>query len=149
MLFDSLPSRFIERMQRLYGADTAAVLAQEGAPARGLRVNTLKCTVGQFRALWQGAAQPVAFCPEGFQVDAAFKAGADPLHHAGAYYMQEPSAMSAVTVLAPRPGERILDLCAAPGGWCFPPAPLRRRKTSARLRLFLCGIRSLNWSTPA
>ena len=116
MLFDSLPSRFIERMQRLYGADTAAVLAQEGAPARGLRVNTLKCTVGQFRALWQGAAQPVAFCPEGFQVDAAFKAGADPLHHAGAYYMQEPSAMSAVTVLAPRPGERILDLCAAPGG---------------------------------
>ena len=53
MLFDSLPSRFIERMQRLYGADTAAVLAQEGAPARGLRVNTLKCTVGQFRRLWR------------------------------------------------------------------------------------------------
>ncbi len=155
MLFDSLPSRFIERMQRLYGADTAAVLAQEGAPARGLRVNTLKCTVGQFRALWQGAAQPVAFCPEGFQVDAAFKAGADPLHHAGAYYMQEPSAMSAVTVLAPRPGERILDLCAAPGGkstqiaaalggsgWLWSNEYVRARAKVLAQNIERCGVRN-------
>ncbi len=39
-----------------------------------------------------------------------------PLHHAGAFYSQEPSAASAVTVLDPQPGETVLDLCAAPGG---------------------------------
>ena len=42
--------------------------------------------------------------------------GRQPLHHAGAFYVQEPSAASAVTVLAPVPGDRVLDLCAAPGG---------------------------------
>lgn len=110
------PPRFIERMGRIYGAQVDEVLADDASPARGLRVNTLKCGVERFRSLWQGAAEPTPFCPEGFRVDHAFKAGADPLHHAGAYYMQEPSAMSAVTVLAPKPGERILDLCAAPGG---------------------------------
>lgn len=111
-----LPTGFVERMRKLYGDEADAVMAGEGLPARGLRVNTLKCTVKRFRELWQGTAEPVPFCREGFRVNAAFKAGADPLHHAGAYYMQEPSAMSAVTVLAPQPGERILDLCAAPGG---------------------------------
>lgn len=112
----AFPPRFIERMRQMYGSQADEVLADDSAPARGLRVNTLKCSVEHFRELWQGAAEPVPFCPEGFAVDPAFKAGADPLHHAGAYYMQEPSAMSAVTVLAPKPGERILDLCAAPGG---------------------------------
>lgn len=110
------PPRFIERMRQMYGSQVDEVLADDSAPARGLRVNTLKCSVERFRDLWQGTLEPTPFCTEGFRVDPAFKAGADPLHHAGAYYMQEPSAMSAVTVLAPKPGERILDLCAAPGG---------------------------------
>lgn len=110
------PAAFCERMRRLYGDQTDTVMAGDGPPARGLRVNTLKCSVDRFRELWGGYARPVPFCWEGFQIDPAHKAGADPLHHAGAYYMQEPSAMSAVTVLAPQPGERILDLCAAPGG---------------------------------
>lgn len=110
------PPRFIERMEQMYGSQVNEVLADDAAPARGLRVNTLKCSVEQFQSLWQGALDPTPFCHEGFRVDPTFKAGADPLHHAGAYYMQEPSAMSAVTVLAPKPGEKILDLCAAPGG---------------------------------
>jgi NOL1/NOP2/sun family putative RNA methylase len=42
--------------------------------------------------------------------------GKHPYHMAGVYYIQEPSAMYPVTILDPRPGERILDLCAAPGG---------------------------------
>lgn len=110
------PPRFIERMEQIYGSQVDEVLAEDAAPARGLRVNTLKCSVEQFQSLWQGALDPTPFCGEGFRVDPTFKAGADPLHHAGAYYMQEPSAMSAVTVLSPKPGEKILDLCAAPGG---------------------------------
>ena len=42
--------------------------------------------------------------------------GLSPLHEAGLFYLQEPSALSAVTALDPQPGERVLDLCAAPGG---------------------------------
>ena len=59
---------------------------------------------------------PAPFADNTFYLDAEHKAGSDPLHHAGAYYMQEPSATSAVAVLAPKEGERILDMCAAPGG---------------------------------
>lgn len=110
------PPDFCARMRRLYGNQADALLAGDGPPARGLRVNTLKCSVKRFEELWDGEAKPVPFCGEGFRVNPSFKAGADPLHHAGAYYMQEPSAMSAVTALAPLIGERILDLCAAPGG---------------------------------
>ncbi|HJA93006.1 MAG TPA: RsmF rRNA methyltransferase first C-terminal domain-containing protein [Candidatus Eisenbergiella merdipullorum] len=42
--------------------------------------------------------------------------GKHPWHEAGVYYIQEPSAMAAVPFLGAQPGERILDLCAAPGG---------------------------------
>ncbi len=115
-MVDWLPEQFVKRMERLYGDEVASVLAEDAAPARGLRVNTLKCSLEQFRVLWQDNFASTPFCDTGFAVDPGHKAGADPLHHAGAYYMQEPSAMSAVTVLAPKPGERIADLCAAPGG---------------------------------
>ena len=112
-----LPEGFRRRMRSLLGADFEAFLAGYDRPlSRGLRVNTLKISVERFRALFPLPLATVPFSPDGFAVPPDFKAGADPLHHAGAYYMQEPSAMSAVTVLAPQPGERVLDLCAAPGG---------------------------------
>lgn len=113
----SLPSGFCRRMDRLLGADAGAFWAGYETPVRrGLRVNTLKTTVSDLLAVFPLPLHPLPFAQEGFAVEGDFRAGADPLHHAGAYYMQEPSAMAAVTVLAPRPGERILDLCAAPGG---------------------------------
>ncbi len=82
---------------------------------RGLRVNTLKCPAG-LREEWLKLGDPMPFDVNGVYVDSGYKAGSDPLHHAGAYYMQEPSAAAPVTVLVPRAGERILDVCAAPGG---------------------------------
>lgn len=113
-----LPSLFESRMRRLLGSEYAAFFDAWNQPltTRGLRANTLKIAPA---ALWQllpFAVTPVPFSPNGGVTAAQFRAGAEPLHHAGAYYMQEPSAMSAVTVLAPVPGERVLDLCAAPGG---------------------------------
>ncbi|MBQ3132743.1 MAG: RsmF rRNA methyltransferase first C-terminal domain-containing protein [Clostridia bacterium] len=107
-----LPNRFVERMTLLCGDEWRG----EGEKAvRGLRVNTLKCSLEKAkRDLPLGNRLP--FSPTGFAAPDDLKAGKDPFHHAGAYYMQEPSAMSAVTVLDPRPGERVLDLCAAPGG---------------------------------
>lgn len=58
----------------------------------------------------------VPWIPEGFHVSSAERPGKHILHEAGAYYIQDPSAMSVITLLDPMPGERILDLCAAPGG---------------------------------
>lgn len=116
---DNLPSAFLDRMRRLLGEDYEAFLDAWQTPLhRGLRVNTLKCSPAHFRDIFPAGEglRPIPFSPFGYEVESGWKAGADPLHHAGAYYMQEPSAMSAVTILAPRPGERILDMCGAPGG---------------------------------
>lgn len=112
------PQAFAERMERLLGAaDWTAFQAVQDEPlCRGLRVNPLKMTAARLADALPFPLVRVPFAPDGFAVPPGFRAGADPLHHAGAYYMQEPSAMSAVTILAPRPGERVLDLCAAPGG---------------------------------
>ncbi len=113
----TLPQLFIERMKHLLGEDYASFIEGYTLPLRrGLRVNTSKITVEDFLALFPHSLSPTPFADNTFYLDAEHKAGSDPLHHAGAYYMQEPSAASAVSVLAPQEGERILDMCAAPGG---------------------------------
>ncbi len=112
-----LPQEFCRRMQPLIGDAWADFLAAYDRPLRrGLRVNPHKITVADFRALFSLPLSPAPFAADSFYFDGEHKAGSDPLHHAGAYYMQEPSAASAVAVLAPAPSEKILDLCAAPGG---------------------------------
>ncbi len=81
----------------------------------GIRVNTLKADVKTVLAEIPG--EPTPFAADGFYLAGSRQGlGRHPFHHAGAFYVQEPSAMSAVTVLAPQPGDRVLDLCAAPGG---------------------------------
>ncbi len=92
---------------------TAFFTALEQPYQRGFRFNPRK-TMEQTP---DGTLDPVPWWPVyGRYLAADSAAGLDPLHEAGAYYIQEPSAMAPVAVLAPRPGERILDLCAAPGG---------------------------------
>lgn len=90
--------------------------AQLDMPAfRGVRVNTLKCSREKFLRFHKDL-KPTPFCEDGFYIDSNFKAGADFLHHAGAYYVQEPSATSAVEAMDIQAGDYVLDLCAAPGG---------------------------------
>ena len=84
-------------------------------PYRAIRVNTLKIQPEELLPLLPFAGEKVPFADDGYYVDAD-KLGKHPLHHAGAFYVQEPSAMSAVTVLDVQPGDKVLDLCAAPGG---------------------------------
>ncbi len=113
----TFPQEFLQRMQRLCDRDFDEFLNGYQQPLRrGLRVNTRKCAVKHLLSVFPHPLTPSPFCDQAFYLDTPHKAGADPLHHAGAYYMQEPSAASAVTILAPRRGEHILDLCAAPGG---------------------------------
>ena len=113
----NLPVLFEERMQKLLGEEFDAFSQSYDLPLRrGLRVNTSKITTEKFLDVFPLQLIPSPFADNAFYLDADFKAGSDPLHHCGAYYMQEPSATSAVTVLDPQPGEWVLDLCAAPGG---------------------------------
>lgn len=113
-----MSSYFEDRERALLGERYGALYAGTAAPARGLTVNTLRCTPAQFAALWGPGLRPSPFCKAGFLAPekAAFRPGVHPYHHAGAFYSQEPSASAPAPLLDVRPGMRVLDLCAAPGG---------------------------------
>jgi NOL1/NOP2/sun family putative RNA methylase len=111
-----LPEAFLSRMRTLPGFDFEAFLrSYDLPPFRGLRVNTLRCDAGHFAGISPFALKKVPFCENGFYIGEEVS-GRHPWHHAGVFYLQEPSAMSAVTALGVLPGMRVLDLCAAPGG---------------------------------
>ena len=108
--------RYLARMRAMLGADYPAYEAcLAEPPVRGIRVNTLKIEADAFRALSPFALRQVPWEPNGFSVDGE-KAGKSFYHDAGLYYVQEPSAMCAAPLLEAQPGERVLDLCSAPGG---------------------------------
>ena len=112
-----LPEAFRTRMAKQLGTEAGDFFdAYDAPPLHGLRLNPLKYTKEQLFAALPFPLASAPFSPWSFYVPPGFKAGREPLHHAGAFYMQEPSAAAAVTALAPQPGERVLDLCAAPGG---------------------------------
>jgi 16S rRNA C967 or C1407 C5-methylase (RsmB/RsmF family)/NOL1/NOP2/fmu family ribosome biogenesis protein len=102
----------------MLGPDAPAFFACYAQPGRrGLRVNTLRLSPQAFAALSPFGLRPGGILPEGFILeDAAQGIGAHPYHLAGMFYLQEPSALAAVAALEVRPGMRVLDLCAAPGG---------------------------------
>jgi len=108
-----LPQDFLDRMKLQLGTEYPAYLESLERPrAVALRFNPLK---GEKPKLdFVGA--PVPWEPLGYYYDAQARPGLHPYHEAGVYYLQEASAMSAVALLDPQPGERICDLCAAPGG---------------------------------
>ena len=113
----SLPQPFLDRMAGLLGDEYAAFLASyAAAPGVGLRVNTLKLTPDRFRTLAPFDLAPVAWSPDAFLVPEDAQPGKHPYHAAGLYYLQDPSAMIPAALLDPQPGERVLDLAAAPGG---------------------------------
>lgn len=110
-----LPPAFLKRMQMLLASEYDAFLNEyEKPPRRGLRANLLKCGPEELKAAGI-ALRPTPFCPEGFYLEGEV-GGRHPWHHAGLFYLQEPSAMCVVQALRPEPGMRVLDLCAAPGG---------------------------------
>lgn len=116
-ILKQLPEAFLAQMKRMLKEEYGAFLASYEQPAfRGVRRNPLKCS----EEIWQKrlglVVSPAPFSPFSFYYTAEAGIGSLPLHHAGGVYSQEPSAASAVTVLDPKPGDRVLDLCAAPGG---------------------------------
>lgn len=112
---------FFERVSSILTKKDFEIFKNEySKPAyRGVRVNTLKCDTDKFLKLVDGISEGdvTPFCKEGFYIsEDCDLSGNHPLHHAGAVYFQEPSAMSAVSLLGVEKGDVVLDLCAAPGG---------------------------------
>ncbi|GJM84209.1 hypothetical protein HMSSN139_67050 [Paenibacillus sp. HMSSN-139] len=104
-------------MRELLGEEYDAFYASYGNPRfAGIRVNTLKIDPAEFREAAPFELRPIPWCKTGYYVDEQTKPGKHPYYHAGLYYIQEPSAMAPVELLDVAPGERVLDLCAAPGG---------------------------------
>lgn len=117
-----LPEAFLERMGRLLGEEYGAFLESLGRERHlALRVNPLKRGLNGAQPARAAAAafpglEPVPWAEGAFYYRASCRPGRHPYHQAGLYYIQEPSAMAPVGLLGVRPGERVLDLCAAPGG---------------------------------
>ena len=108
-----LPEGFLTRIQAQLGAEYEAFLQSLERPrAVALRFNPLKGDVPSLPFV----GQQIPWEQLGFYYDPTARPGLHPYHEAGVYYLQEASAMSAVALLDPQPGERICDLCAAPGG---------------------------------
>jgi NOL1/NOP2/sun family putative RNA methylase len=104
-------------MGTILGDEFSAFIASLSAPSQpGLRVNTLKVLPEAYQALSPFTLTPIPWCTSGFLTLPTDQAGKHPQHAAGLYYLQEPSAMGAAEILGPLPGERVLDISAAPGG---------------------------------
>lgn len=127
-----LPEAFLERMQRMLGREYDAFLNTfEQEKHQALRLNALKLNIeGKSAAeVYGGTSEsggwvktcfarlcPVPWAENGYYYDSSDQPGKHPCHEAGFYYIQEPSAMAPAELLGVRPGDRVLDLCAAPGG---------------------------------
>jgi 16S rRNA (cytosine967-C5)-methyltransferase len=101
-----------------FGPDTArALMAAGNRPAEGaLRANTLRNDAETLRAALPVPAHRAPGLPEGLVLDGPFDAFGSPLWSEGRLMPQSRAAMTVSRLLGPRPGERVLDLCAAPGG---------------------------------
>ena len=111
-----LPSEFLTRMKSELGDGFADFLkSYSRPPERGIRVNTLKISAEDFKKISPFLLEPVPWEKNGFYVSAE-GLGRTVFHAQGLYYVQEPSAMCAAPKLEVKAGERVLDLCSAPGG---------------------------------
>ena len=108
-----IPEKFLQRMKNQLGDEYDAFLESLERPrAVALRFNPLKGD----RPKLPFVGENVPWEPNGFYYAPDSRPGLHVFHEAGVYYLQEASAMAPVALLDPQPGERVCDLCAAPGG---------------------------------
>lgn len=117
-----LPAEYVKQMRDLLGEEEFAVfLASYDEPkVTAIRLNGLKALDegGQNggAAAYVSGREPVPWAEGAYYTNEGERPGKHPYYYAGLYYIQEPSAMLPAALLAPEPGDRVLDLCAAPGG---------------------------------
>ena len=111
------PEEFNRRMENMLGEEYESFLASyEEGRRPGLRLNTLKSGAQKLPGWRLFGLSPVPWAPNGFFYDPETRPGKHPFHECGVYYIQEPSAMAVAALSGVKPGMRVLDLCAAPGG---------------------------------
>ena len=118
----NLPIEFEKKMKAFLGDEWDDFLySYDNNRFQALRFNTLKVQSPEERmrilkVLGISSDNRVSWANEAYYFDENVRPGKHPYHEMGLYYIQEPSAMSAAALLALKPGMRVLDLCAAPGG---------------------------------
>lgn len=110
-----LPAAFVEKYQKLLGDEASAFIAAitEGQVQKGFRINPLKPAFKVMTDHYGPEKTPAPYAKWGYL---GAVSGKSFLHQAGYLYSQEPSAMIVAQVADAQPGERVLDLCGAPGG---------------------------------
>lgn len=113
-----LPVSFVENMEKILGPELPEYLASFEKPKfMGLRVNTSKISVEEFERISPfRTMKRVPWISNGYYYTEEDAPTRHPYYYAGLYYIQEPSAMTPANVLPVEKGDRVLDLCAAPGG---------------------------------
>lgn len=113
-----LPKLFEDNMTKLLGDEYELYKSCLDNPMfHGIRINTSKLSVEEFLKINPFHLTPVPWCENGFYYDEKLdKPSKHPYYYAGLYYIQEPSAMTPANVLPIEAGDRVLDICAAPGG---------------------------------
>ncbi|MBE6571643.1 MAG: RNA methyltransferase [Ruminococcaceae bacterium] len=112
-----LDTKYTDRMKKLLGADFEKYIATfDDDRETALHLNAAKLSDIK-DSLLPFDNEKIPYCRDGFYFKAD-KPGNHPLHHAGMFYIQEPSAMAPVSCLEDRlpEGIKILDACASPGG---------------------------------
>jgi len=113
----NLPIAFTEKMKEILGDEYGDFLKSYEEPRNfGLRVNTAKISPEEFQKLAPFHLKKIPWVENGFYYEEQDAPSRHPFYYAGLYYLQEPSAMTPASRLPVNPGERVLDLCAAPGG---------------------------------
>ena len=113
----NLPSAFTEKMKMILGAEYEEFEKSYEEPRNfGLRVNTAKISPAEFKKIAPFHLTEIPWVENGFYYEERDFPSRHPFYYAGLYYLQEPSAMTPASRLPVSSGERVLDLCAAPGG---------------------------------
>lgn len=113
----NLPLEFLAKMKNLLGDEYNGFINSYNDERHfGLRINTLKINVEDFLKISPFELQKIPWTSGGFYYTATDRPAKHPYYHAGLYYIQEPSAMAPGEIIGVQSGDKVLDLCAAPGG---------------------------------
>lgn len=114
----TLPKKYQQAMQDLLGEEYSAYIeSMQQRSQTAIRINTAKISLEQWAEICPFKTKPVPWTEKGFlTTDEQCNPAKHPYYYAGLYYIQEPSAMIPASILPVHEGDRILDVCAAPGG---------------------------------
>lgn len=112
-----LPIQFENAMKEILKDDYDSFIKSLSEPFyQGLRCNEMKLSPNKLQEISPYELEPVKWTDNGFYYSNDFQPAKHPYYHAGLYYIQEPSAMTPVSIFNIEPGDMVLDLCGAPGG---------------------------------